>query len=209
MKHAAILTVSALVLCFLCLMPTTAVAQCYEFSDSTRQGWIPGDPFGTGFNGILEILYSGGNPGPWIRAFDDTPFGAGLAVRAPTALSGNLVMVSLFWDEFIPDDPRVRFSTACIIKGTDGTIYQSDRTLQGVGVWAPRMVSFADTTGWDLMEGTTEFFTVAENVAALYIQLEVVAAAWFEAGIDNICLSEEPIPVERTTWGSIKVRFKD
>ena len=64
------------------------MAQCYEFSDSTRQGWIPGDPFGSGFNGILEILYSGGNPGPWIRAFDDTPFGAGLAVRAPAALSG-------------------------------------------------------------------------------------------------------------------------
>ena len=187
--------------------PVSSFAQCYDFSDSTFQGWSEGDPLGTGFNGTLSILTSGGNPGVWVQAFDTTEGGGGLFFQAPPAISGNLVGYSLDWDEWIPPDPRVVYSTSVFLVGTNGGMYRSDRTLQGTDEWTPRTVSFSDSTGWSYVQGPQGFFEVTSGVANLYIDLEVVAASWYEGGVDNICLVPEPVPTLVTTWGDIKSRY--
>ena len=145
-----------MVLAALCvlLIATAGAASTitFDFADGTKQGWSKGDPFGSGFNGTLNVAPTGGNPDQYLYAEDTTVRGGSLLVAAPIQLSGDLTLFGgLAWDELLPSDAI--FSTSVLLLGPNDTFFRSDSTVQTLGSWSGRQVDFTSENGWSLIQG--------------------------------------------------------
>ena len=193
------------------LTASTALAsEFFDFQDGTLQGWTAGNPYGTGFGGVLFVGSDSSNF--FMQVSDTQPGGGKLAAQAPGSISGDLsIYVGVTWLEFLPVSSS--FSTYAILKGVDGTIYISDVTLANpVEVWSPREVSFG-SEDWTLYTGTATFGSVLSDVAAFYIDMEVVDGTGLEASVDDILfdldLSGVHVEEKCLLWSGIKELYAD
>ena len=172
----------------------------WDWNDGTLQGWTPVPPFG----GALGVDASFGNPGGSMFATDTVFQGGGLIAQAPSTLAGNLSLYQgIAWDEFIPGQGSLtNQSTHVVIAGTDGTVYESDKTLGPIDAWHAKFVSFSDPSVWTLYSGTTSFSNVILSVAALGIQMETSnqGNGNVESWIDNVVANpvSNPVPEPAT-----------
>lgn len=161
-----------------------------DFDDGTRQGWLEANPFnpGSGFNGLLTVQSSGGNPGGYLRAQDTVDGGGSLAVLAPLPFSGDLSELGFIrWDVLLPANPT--FSTSALVEGLDGTLYRSHNSTSPFtpsGTWFTKTASFTSSLGWTRLSGNASFQAVINNAVAVYLELDVTFGQGIEAGIDNV-----------------------
>ena len=159
-----------------------------DFDDGTLQGWIK-EPV---FNGTLFVDPAGGNPNGFMVATDNVGAGGPLLAHAPGVLTGDLsIYGGLQWDEFVYDHgSSTKIGTFVRLRGTDGTVYDSDNTLGPVGSWDTKSISFDNASDWTLHSGSASFFDVITSVDALFLSLDTstLANGNRESGVDNIGL---------------------
>jgi hypothetical protein len=165
-----------------------------DFNDGTLQGWTAEPPF----NGTLTVQNTGGNPGGFALTTDTVAAGGGLLARAPAPLTGDLsIYDGLQWDEFVYDNgDTTTVGTSVILQGSDGTQYQSDRTLGPVGSWNTKSISFLSSSDWILKSGTgsASFDDVVSDLNGLFLSLDTSTSGHGnkESGIDNVVLLDRP-----------------
>ena len=201
MNHVSVL----LCICMLVVLTGTsdaAVVLSSNFDDDTLQGWIPEPPFG----GSLFVQSSGGNPGGFMSA-SDTSAGGSLLTRAP-GLSGDLRgLTDITWDEYVLNIPGTNQGTFIVIRGTDGTEWESDRSAPPLETWVSKSVNFDQPSDWILRSGTSPFADVIANVDGVFINMgTTTSVVGQESGVDNIVVnSSPPIPVQLSNWSRLKL----
>lgn len=204
MKHA-VRRCFLLLIAWICLSGFPGVVWAlpmfaYDWNDGTLQGWIPESPFG----GNLNVNPDFGNPGGSMFATDRVT-GGSLLARAPSDLSGDLsIYQGIAWDEFIPDrGSATTVSTFVLIRGTDGTLYETDRTVGPVNTWNSKFASFNDLSAWSLLGGgTTSFSSVISEVDAVFISMDtsVLTRGAVESWVDNVVVNAStPVPEPTTS----------
>jgi hypothetical protein len=178
-----------------------AVVLTSDFDDGTLQGWIPEPPFG----GSLFVQNSGGNPDGFMSASDNIAGGILLA-RAP-GLSGDLRgLADITWDEYVLNIPNTTKGTNIVIRGIDGTLWESDRSVPPLETWVSKSVTFNNPSDWTLKSGTSLFEEVIANAEGVFINMgTTTSVVGTESGVDNIVVnSSPPIPVQPSTWSRFK-----
>ncbi|HNO77854.1 MAG TPA: PEP-CTERM sorting domain-containing protein [Phycisphaerae bacterium] len=198
-------------LCTLCcavLAQSANANPLSDFDDGTLQGWTAiatpwdGDPFG----GTFELVTSGGNPGGYIHAIDESSIG-GLLVAGPAEFSGDLSgYTAVQYDEYIYSNPQIVHGTSLFLLGANGTSYRSIQPLDQVATWATRTVPLEEGS-WMLNPGSigTESFAEVLLDATLAVEFSVSVTSFptLEAGIDNITLVPEPASLALLGLGGI------
>lgn len=172
-----------------------------NFDDGSLQGWSAESPFG----GMLSAEPSGGNPDGFMSV-SDTSAGGRLLARAP-GLSGDLRgLVDISWDEYVINIPGTIKGTNVFIRGSDGTMWESDRSIAPFETWVSKSVNFDQPSDWTLVSGTSSFEDVIANADGVFINMGTTTfVVGLESGIDNVVVnSSPPIPVRTPTWSNIK-----
>jgi hypothetical protein len=186
-------TILLTVLSFVLVSNAHAFILVSDFDDGTLQGWSQ-QPI---FNGTLTAPTTGGNPNGYMLTTDTMAAGGSLLALAPSTLTGNLLAYSgLQWDEFVfSNHGTTTVSTSVLIRGADGTVYQSDRSLGPIALWNTKSASFLDSSDWILKSGSASFNDVLANVDALFLSLDTstLGNGNRESGIDNIGLLERQV----------------
>ncbi len=175
-----------------------------NFDNGSLQGWSGVNAVNpsNGFNGILSVVPSGGNPAGYLRAVDTAGAGGGpLTVLSPStirdSLIGDLTRFELIkWDVLLPDVTNLTSSTTAWVKGADGTIFRSSGALSPftpAANWFSKSASFVSSNGWTRFSGSASYSSVMANAAAVYIDVEAIIGLGTEAGVDNIRVCKEPV----------------
>ena len=177
-----------------------------DFDDGTLQGWSPVEPFG----GELQISRTGGNPGGFIFAIDSVAGGGGLAVEAPAEFTGDLApFAGVQWDEFLfPSMPAPILGTFVVLRGANGTVYETSRDPGPAGIWRTKEALFDDPEAWTLTSGSAPLAEVRQNLASLRISMDVSTGGEpRESGVDNIKLLPELEPELNVTASRLSFSF--
>jgi hypothetical protein len=175
----------------------------FDFNDETLQGWTPKAPFG----GVLGVNTGFGNPGGSMFTTDTDSSSGGLFVLAPSILSGDLSIYNgIQWDEYVPERASTTIATFIRLLGVDGTIYESDRTIELLSTWNTKFVSFDEPNSWTLATGSgnATFEDVISGVDSLYISLDTStqSVGGIESWVDNVTVSSVPLPAALYLFGS-------
>ena len=160
----------------------------FDFDDCTLQGWTPEPSFG----GTLFADCTGGNPDGFMVATDTVSGGGALYARAPAPFQGDLSgFAGVQWDAFVYDNGTTTVgNTSMVLRGVDGTSYESSRTLGPIAVWTTHFVPFDDPTAWTQIEGTASFTDVLTQVEAVFVSMDtsIRSDGVRESGVDNVTL---------------------
>lgn len=165
----------------------------FDWNDGTLQGWSKQSPF----CGDLGVDPSFGNAGGSIFATDTRSGCGGLLAIAP-GLSGDLSGYShIEWDEYVPNRSTTVISSFIRLVSTDGTVFQSDRTLGSTNSWAAKSVSLNDASGWIRSLGSSSFEDVLASVDSLEISMDTSTSAsgGVESWIDNFNVFADAVDV--------------
>jgi hypothetical protein len=175
-----------------------AIIVMSDFDDGTLQAWTAEPPFG----GSLSVVNTGGNPDGFMAA-SDTSGGGRLLARAP-GLSGDLSLLSTIqWDEYLYNISQIVKGTNVFIRGTDGTLWESDRSVPALETWVTKSVDFSEPSSWSLVSGTASYGTVIADADGVFINMGTsTAVVGLESGVDNIVISTVPVPASIWLVGS-------
>ena len=140
----------------------------------------------------------------------DTSAGGRVLARVP-GLSGDLRgLVDISWDEYVINLPETIKGTNVFIRGSDGTLWESDRSVPPFETWVSKSANFDEPSDWTLVSGTASFEDVIANADGVFINMgTTTAVVGPESGIDNVVVnSTPPIPTRTSTWSSIKSRHR-
>ena len=160
-----------------------------DFDDGTLQGWTQEPVSGW----TLSVMNTGGNPNGFMSASDGAA-GSRLFARVP-GLSGDLTsLVNIQWDEYLYNISNIIKGTNIFIRGADGTLWESDRSIPSLETWVTKSVSFTNSSDWSLVSGTATFETVIANADGLFINMGTsTAVVGLESGVDNVMINAVPV----------------